>query len=397
MITRAPGVLIGLITMLVSVGPLTASIYIPSLTDIELALNASEAEVQLTVTAYLVGFAFAQLAVGPLSDRYGRRPVLLAGLALFVVASVGCALAASAQQLAAARVVQAFGACTGPVAGRAMVRDLFPPERARHVFAVVGTALAVAPALAPVMGGQLQAHIGWQANFLALAIIAVALLALMMAVLGETNRHKDPAATSPRRFLGNARELGRHRDFTGCSLVVGFVFFGLFSYAATSPFVLRGILGLSADTFGWLAVFNVSAYVVGTLVAARMARWLSLVATLRIGVVVMAAGGLAMLALTQAGWVSVVSVIAAAMLFNIGMGIALPNAFAGAIGPHPKIAGTASALVGFAQMGIGAAGTILVAALEDGTARPMGVALVVSGLAAVLVAWGVVPRTAGRA
>jgi DHA1 family bicyclomycin/chloramphenicol resistance-like MFS transporter len=397
MTTRAPGALIGLITMLVSVGPLTASIYIPSLTDIQAALGATEAQVQLTVTAYLVGFAFAQLAVGPLSDRYGRRPVLFAGLGLFVLASIGCGLAASAQQLAAMRVVQAFGACTGPVAGRAMVRDLFPMERARSVFAVVGTALAIAPAIAPVLGGQLQTHIGWEANFFALAIIGLALALFMAVMLGESNRHKDPTATNPRRLLANYRELMRHRAYVGCGLIVGFVFFGLFSYSAASPFVLRGILGLEADEFGWLALFNVFAYLVGTLAARWLGHSLPLVATLRLGVAIMAAGGLAMLAVTQAGWVSVPSIIATIMTFNIGMGIALPNAFAGAIGPFPRIAGSASALVGFAQMGIGAAGTILVASLEDGTARPMGIVIAIAGLAAAAIAWAVVPRTAGTA
>ncbi|MGF1623365.1 MAG: multidrug effflux MFS transporter [Alphaproteobacteria bacterium] len=393
--TRAPGVLIGLITMLVSVGPLTASIYIPSLTDIRHALGATEAQVQLTVTAYLVGFAFAQLAVGPLSDRFGRRPVLFAGLGIFIAASIGCALAGSAEELAAMRVVQAFGACTGPVAGRAMVRDLFPAERARSVFAVVGTALAIAPAIAPVLGGQLQTHIGWEANFYALAIIAAALLLFMLAMLEESNRFKDPTATNPRRLVANYRELLRHRGYVGCGLVVGFVFFGLFAYSAASPFVLRGILGLGADTFGWLALFNVAAYVLGTLLARSLGNRYALVSVLRLGVAVMAAGGLAMLAATQAGWVSVLSVIATVMLFNIGMGIALPNAFAGAIGPFPRIAGSASALVGFSQMGIGAAGTVLVAGLEDGTAAPMGIAVAVSGLAAAAIGWTVVPRTAG--
>ena len=395
MTTRSPGALIGLITLLVSVGPLTVSIYIPSLTDIGHALHATESQVQLTVTAYLVGFAFAQLAVGPLSDRYGRRPVLFIGLVVFILASLGCAFAASAQQLAALRVVQAFGACTGPVAGRAMVRDLFPPERARNVFAVLGAALAVAPAIAPVLGGQLQTHIGWEANFFALAFIAIALLLFMTAMLDETNRHKDPTATNPRQLLANYATLMRHRGFVGCSLIVGFIFFGLFTYSAASPFVLRGLLGLDADTFGWLALFNVGAYLIGALAARRLGRWLSLAAALRLGVAVMAAGGLAMLAVTQAGWVSVPSIIATIMLFNIGMGVALPNAFAGALSAFPRIAGSASGLVGFSQMGIGATGTILVASLADGSARPMGIVVAIAGLAAAATAWLVVPRTTG--
>ena len=127
---RAPGLMIGLITMLVSIGPLTIAIYVPSLTDIRTALHATEAEVQLTVTAYLVGFAFAQLAVGPLSDRFGRRPVLLVGLVIYVATSVACAFSASAGEMTVLRVAQAVGACAGPVVGRAMVRDLFPPDRA---------------------------------------------------------------------------------------------------------------------------------------------------------------------------------------------------------------------------------------------------------------------------
>lgn len=394
MTTRSPGFLIGLITMLVAVGPLTVSIYVPSLTDIRTALNATEAQVQLTLTAYLLGFGFAQLAVGPLSDRFGRRPVLFAGLILFIGASVLCGFVGSAQELAAMRVLQAFGACTGPVAGRAMVRDLFPAEKARAVFALVGTALAVAPAIAPVIGGQLQAHIGWEANFFALAGIAAALFLLMLALLQETNLQKDPTATSPRRLATNYRTLARDRAFLGYSLVVGFVFFGLFAFAANSPFVLRGLLGLSADAFGWLALFSVSAYVLGSLMSRSLTRSYDLQTVLKAGVCVMAAGGLAMVAVTQAGWVSVPSIVGTNMIFNVGMGLALPNAFAGALGPFPRIAGAASALVGFAQMMIGAAGTIVVAALEDGTARPLGITIAIAGVAAMAAAFGVVPRRA---
>lgn len=391
MTPRAPGFLIGLITLLVAVGPLTASIYIPSLTDIRTAFGASESQVQLTITGYLVGFAFAQLIVGPLSDRFGRRPVLFAGLVLFILASIACGFASSAHELAALRVVQAFGACTGPVAGRAMVRDLFPPERARSVFALVGTALAIAPAIAPVLGGQLQAHIGWEANFVALAIIGVGLLIVMITLLEESNRQLDPTATSPRRLVANYRLLLADRAFVGYSLIVGFVFFGLFAYTATSPFVFRDLLGLSADEFGWMALFNVLAYVLGTLLARSLGNRFGLRQVLTAGVTVMAAGGLAMLGLTQAGLVSIYSILGAVMLFNIGMGLALPNAFAGAIGPFPRIAGSASALTGFAQMAIGATGTILMAGIADGSARPMGIGLAIAGAASLAIALAVVP------
>ena len=392
MTARSPGFLIGLITVLVAVGPLTVSIYTPSLTDIRIALNATEAQVQLTLTAYLLGFGFAQLAVGPLSDRFGRRPVLFAGLILFIAASILCGFVGSAQELAAMRVVQAFGACTGPVVGRAMVRDLFPGEKARAVFALVGTALAVAPAVAPVIGGQLQAHIGWEANFFALAAIAAGLFMLMLALLQETNLNKDPTATSPRRLAANYRTLAGDRAFLGYSLVVGFIFFGLFAFSANSPFVLRGLLGLSADAFGWLALFLVSAYVLGSLMSRSLTRSHDLKTVLKAGVCVMAVGGLAMVAVTQAGWVTVTSIIGTNMIFNVGMGLALPNAFAGALGPFPRIAGAASALVGFAQMMIGATGTIAVAALEDGTARPLGITIAIAGLAATAVAFCVIPR-----
>ncbi|MEZ5666368.1 MAG: multidrug effflux MFS transporter [Alphaproteobacteria bacterium] len=397
MTATRPGLLIGLITALVSIGPLTIAIYIPSLTDIRTALHATEAEVQLTVTAYLVGFAFAQLAVGPLSDRLGRRPVLFAGLALYVAASVACALAASAQEMAALRVLQALGACAGPVVGRAMVRDLFEGERARAVFALVGTALAVAPAIAPALGGQLQTHIGWQANFFAVALIGAGLFALMAAMLVETNRHRDPTATSPRRLAANFRLLAGDRGFVGYSLAVGFTFFGMFAYTANSPFVFRDLLGLGADEYGWLALFNVAAYVLGTLLSRSLGRRLGLTAVLAAGCATMAAGGLAMLALTQAGWVSVAGLIACTMVYMAGSGLALPNAFAGALAPFPRIAGAASALLGFAQMGVGALGTVLVAAISDASARPLGIVMALGGVAALAVALAVVPRHAGAA
>ena len=191
-------------------------------------------------------------------------------------------------------------------------------------------------------------------------------------------------------MLANYRLLLADRTFVAYSMTIGFIFFGLFAYTANSAFVFRDMLGLAADEFGWLALLNVAAYVLGTLLSRSLSRTRSLGWVLSAGCITMATGGLALLAFTLSGWVNVTSIIGGAMIYLAGAGLALPNGFAGALGPYPRIAGAASALVGFAQMGTGAVGTILVAAIGDGSARPLGIVMACAGLATLACAVTVV-------
>ncbi|HYG86400.1 MAG TPA: multidrug effflux MFS transporter [Azospirillum sp.] len=373
-----------LLTALVAFGPLSTDLYLPSLPSLVTAFGTDIVTVQLTLSVFLVGFAVAQLVYGPLSDRYGRRPALIGGVAIYLAASIACAFAATIDQLIAARVFQAVGACCGPVVARAVVRDVFGRDRAATVFAYMAMAMTFAPAIGPVIGGLLTELFGWRSNFMALTAVAVAVLAATVLLLRETNEHLDPDALKPSRLLGNYLRLFLDRTYVGYMLTVACSYSGIFSFISGSSFVLIGRLKLSPAAYGLCFAGVVLGYTVGTFLAGRLSQRLGIDRMIRLGTLVSAAGGLAGAALAVADVVSVASVVGPMFLFILGTGLTLPNAMAGAVGPYPTMAGLASALLGFAQMTVAAVVGIAVGHLHDGTALPMmgAVALVAVGAAA---------------
>jgi len=365
-----------LLTALVALGQISTSIYIPSLPFLVDALDTTTADVNLTLSMFLYGFAVCQLVYGPLSDRFGRRPVLVAGVGLYVAASVACVFATTIETLIIGRLVQGLTACSGPVLGRAIIRDIYGPTRSAKVLATIGLALAISPAVAPIIGGYLQLWFGWRANFVFLGVVGISILAAVTALLAETNPYRDPRALDARRLFGAARSLVTDRRYWGYTLAVGFVFAGLMAFTAGSPFVFIKGLGLSPERFGMLSVFNVLGFVAGSLAAMRLTQRLGIDRLLLAGVGLSLAGGGVMAVIAATGHVGVVGVIAPMMVFAIGLGIVLPNGIAGALAPFPKIAGTASALLGFVQMVV--AGSVSVAVGRFALASPLPMALAIA-------------------
>lgn len=369
-----------LLTALVAFGPLSTDLYLPSLPSLVVAFDTDILTVQLTLSVFLVGFAVAQLVYGPLSDRYGRRPALIGGVAIYLAASVACALAASIDQLIVARVFQAVGACCGPVVARAVVRDVFGRERAATIFAYMSMAMALAPAVGPVLGGLLTELFGWRSNFAALTVVAVAVLAATVLLLSETNEHRDPEALRPSRLLGNYLRLFRDRAYVGYMLTVACGYSGIFAFISGSSFVLIDQLHLSPAAYGLSFGGVVLGYMVGTFLAGRLSQRLGTDRMVRLGTLVSLTGGLLGLTLAAAGVLNVATVIGPMFLFILGVGLTLPNAMAGAVGPYPTMAGLASALMGFVQMTLAATVGIIVGHLYDGTALPMMAAVALVGL-----------------
>jgi DHA1 family bicyclomycin/chloramphenicol resistance-like MFS transporter len=381
--------LAALLTALVAIAPLSTDMYLPAMPTLAVYFGASTAQVQLTLSVYLVGFACAQLILGPLSDRFGRRPVLIGGIFLFTVASVACAMAGSISVLILARFVQAIGACAGAAVGRAVVRDIHDTKDAARLLAHMGTAMATAPLVAPLIGGQLTTRFGWQTNFIALMIIGIVLLGLTVLRLPETIRHANPSALSPQRMapqrmISNYWALLKNASFQRFALANAFSFAGLFAFISGSSFVLITRFAMTPETFGFAFGVVVMGYMMGAQAAARLLKFMTFERLIgiggRIGLIAGGAGVL-MAAFVPA---TIPSVIAPIFFYAFSVGFIMPNSMAGAIGPFPHMAGTASALLGFTQMALSALMGLMVGVLFDGTQMPMMAVICTTGTLAWL-------------
>lgn len=375
-----------LLTMAVALGPMSTDFYLPSLPSLVDYFATDVASVQLTLSVFLVGFAVGQLFYGPLSDRYGRRPVMLAGVVIFTLASVACMLATSVEMLIAARLVQAIGACAGPVLGRAVVRDVYGREGAARMLALISAAMALAPLIGPIIAGYLTVWFGWQSNFLVLTLYGLLVLFGILAALDETNAHRGEV-TSLAQMLRNYRAILHNRVWLGYVLCNSATYTGLFAFISGSSFVFIEVLGLPPHLFGACFATAVTGYIAGTMFSARMVMRSGIEPMVLSGAAICALGGLAMAGLALGGVQTVWSVLGPMMLFCAGVGLVMPNSMAGAIGPFPTMAGAASALLGFIQMTFAAVVGIGVGAAFDGTARPMAVTIAIMGIGALAAYW----------
>lgn len=393
-VADSPGLRI-LLTALVAIGPLSTDLYLPALPVLVKVFGASVSTVQLTLSVFMAGFAASQLVYGPLSDRFGRRPVILGGMAVFFIATVACAFAPSIEALIVARFFQALGGCVGPVVGRAVVRDVFGRDRAASVLAYMATAMAVAPAVGPLIGGLLTEHIGWRANFVALSIFGAAVGLVAFRLLGESNVHRDPHALRPGRLAANYLTLLRDRAYLGFVAATASVFCGMFAFISGSSFLLVTGLGLSPTEYALCFASVVVAFMGGSFSAGRLSGRLGFVRMIRVGTALATVGGLIGLGLALAGSMQAPSIIAPMALFIFGAGLTMPNATAGAVANYPTMAGLASSLMGFVQMALSAGVGAAVGALDDGTSLPMMGALAASGVAAAAAGW-LVSRSTGK-
>ena len=375
-----------LLTLAVALGPMSTDFYLPSLPSLVDYFATDVAQVQLTLSVFLTGFAVGQLFYGPLSDRFGRRPVMLAGVAIFTLASVACMLSTSIEMLIAARLAQAIGACAGPVLARAVVRDVYGREGAARMLALIGAAMALAPLIGPIIAGYLTVWFGWQSSFLVLTLYGLVILFGILAALAETNPHLGEA-TSPAQMLRNYRAFLRSRAWLGYVLCNSATYAGLFAFISGSSFVFIEVLGLPPHLFGACFAAAVSGYIAGTMFSARVVMRLGIDRMVLSGAAICALAGLTMAGLAFAGVETVWSVLTPMMLFCVGVGLVMPNSMAGAIGPFPTMAGAASALLGFIQMTFAAAVGIGVGAAFDGTARPMAITIAIMGLGALAAYW----------
>lgn len=382
-----------LLAAAVALGPLATDMYLPALPALGDALAADTGRVQLTLSLYMAGFALAQLVCGPLADRYGRKPVMVGGLLLFALASIGCALATSIDTLILCRFLQALGGSAGPVLGRAAVRDIHSPREAARIMAILAAIMAVAPAIAPTLGGLLLTGFGWPAIFLALGGYAIVLSLIIAFRLPEPLADHHRQTLRPANLARNYWSVICNRAFQGYALTNALIFSGLFAFLSGSSFVLIDFLGVSPSAFGAYFSVMVLGFMIGSFLAARLGRGLSSDQLLRLGLVISVIGGTLMAGLAWSEVYTRAAVILPQMIFMIGVGMILPQTMSGALAPFPHMAGSASAIFGFVQMACAAGAGILVGQLHNGTSQTMATIIAACAAAAAI---AYLTRFAGR-
>lgn len=380
----SPATLLWLITGCLMLQPLSTDLYLPSLPHLTRDFGVTPADVQQTLSLFVIGFGGAQLVSGPLSDRFGRRPVLLGGLAVFVIASIACALAPTLATLVAARFLQALGCCTGIVVARAIVRDSYAPAEGARFIAKASSLLSAAPLLGPILGGYLQVSFGWRAAFLTLTVCGLILLFAVVLRLAETNTNPNPEATRPRRLLGIYLHVARSPEFWAFTLPGALSYGAIFAFISGSSFVLINVLGTGTEFYGYLFAIGVLGYLAGTILCRRLLGRIGLSSTLALGTAIGLCGGLLFVALAFTGYRHWLVVVVPQFLVMGAHGINFPCAQAGSVAPFPTQAGAAAGLFGAFSMAAALVVGIWVSRSHDGTLLPL--ALITGGVTAVLFA-----------
>lgn len=364
-------------------GTLALHIFIPALPTVGRELGASPTTVQLTITMYLVGLAAGQLVYGPISDRFGRRPVLVGSLALYLLGFLLAIPAASIDALIVARVLQSLGACGALVLGRAMVRDVSTDADATKKLAVLITCMTLTPSLAPGLGGLIEAWFGWRAIFVVLAAMVATMLALVVALAPETNRNL--VSTRGVSFIlgGYARLLrsGKFRHYLLAGACSGT---SLYAFLAVAPFLYVELLHRSAQEVGLFCVIVSLGMAAGAVLVRLLIGRMELRRGARLGNLISVLAAFLLMAAHFTGMISVTTLTGATLIYALGVGIAGPNIVAGAMGVDPAAAGSASGLYGFCQMAVGALCTLAVGLWHDGSALPLAVVLAVASLTSAL-------------
>jgi DHA1 family bicyclomycin/chloramphenicol resistance-like MFS transporter len=338
-----------------AIGPTTLNILVPALPNLAVLLKTDAKTVQLAVSLYLVGLATAQLLAGPLSDRFGRRPVALGGLGLTAVMSLAALAVADVESLILVRVVQAIGAASGIVVARAIVRDLFERDRAAAMLGLVATAMVIAPTFGPLIGGLLEAAFGWQSIFLFVAAASLAALTWAAAVLPET-RKRDIRAGHAGGLRADLAVLAVSASFHGYVLCAAFGSGTFFAFLGGGPHAVVTIMGRSPAEFGvWFALSSVG-YMAGNFLTSRLSMRHGVDRMIRWGLAIegLGAAGAALLGAFAPAWGPAI-IFVPQLVMGFGNGVMLPNAIAGAASIRPQAAGTASGFLGCVQMTIGAA------------------------------------------
>lgn len=368
--------------------PLSTDIFIPSMPGLVATFDTTVPVVQLTLSLYLLAFAASKLIYGPIADRFGRKPTILGGIAVYLIGSVACLVATSIEMLVAARVLQAIGAAFGMLLGRAVIRDLHDsPRDAARVLAYATMIMGSTSLFIPSVGALVTVHLGWRVIFAILTAYGLFYFLLVGLGFRESLREKATDAIQPRQMLANFATLFRSRVFLRYTVSISCMFGVLFTFLSGSPFVFIDVYGVPTTHFGLIFTAMAGSFTIASAIMGRIGSRFSPHTVYPAAAAMSLLSGATALALAASGIGTVVTLVASMAALSFAMGLMVPLAFAGALAPHPTIAGTASTLIGFVQGVFSAGMGVLVGLLFDGTGVPMFAliaALTVGGLVSYL-------------
>ncbi|GHB61370.1 Bcr/CflA family drug resistance efflux transporter [Persicitalea jodogahamensis] len=374
-----------LLGVLSALGPFSIDMYLPGFPAIAEDLNTTIPEVGYSLTSYFIGISVGQLLYGPIVDRFGRRKPLLFGLSLYTVAAICCALSPSINWLIGLRGLLAIGGCAGMVAGRAVVRDLFPPEDIAKVISTLMLIMGVAPMIAPSVGGWMVTALGWRAIFITLAVISASMLMGVLLLLPESRGSDKTVRLNPAAVTRKYYEVLKQPAFIVFGLAGGFTLGSLFAYISGSPFIYMEKFNFTQTEYGLLFSLNSFGYIGGSQVNRVLLKRFDSLRVAEMASLVVAVLGFLMVVSAVTPGISGYVMLVFLFLFLFVSGLLGPNTTALALEPFSENAGSASALIGFTQMLFGALASALVSALHNHTALPMtgvmaGCALASAGL-----------------
>ncbi|WP_018897954.1 multidrug effflux MFS transporter [Rhizobium sp. 2MFCol3.1] len=391
----SPWYILAILSALMGFASISTDFYLPAMPEMARTLGASTGGVEFTISGFLIGFSLGQLIWGAISDKYGRRLPVAAGLVLFIIGSAGCAMSQSVEAIIIWRIVQAVGACAGVVLSRAMVRDLFTGARAAQMLSTLIAVMAIAPLLGPILGGQIAAVAGWRAIFWTLVILGAATL-LALFSLPETlpveKRRNDPLLGA----FGRYGKLLTHRRILGYAGAGAFFYSGMYAYIAGTPFAFITYYHVPSEYYGLLFGSGIVGIVITNLLNTRLVHRLGMDTILIRGAIIAMLAGVALALASYFGFGGLWGLFIPLLVFVSMTGFIVANSIAGALSDFPEQAGSVSALVGAIQYGSGIAGSGLVGLFSDGTPWPMGWVIGVMGLGCILCAILVTRRETER-
>lgn len=383
-------IIILILGLLSTVGPFSIDMYLPGFPAIAKSLKVPQEMLAYTLSSYFIGVSLGQLVWGPLLDRYGRKTITLVGLGVYVLATIACAFTDSLGMLVALRFVQALGACVGIVAPRAMIRDFFPVSENAKIFSLLILILGVSPIVAPTVGGYVISHLGWHAVFIILGAFAALVMAMVFFLLPESAGANLHYSLHPKAIMHKFADALRVRSFIVYSLIAGLSSAALFSYLSGSPFVFMQLYELNEQQYGYVFAIIAAGLIICSQLNNLLLRRYSSKQIIMVTITLQAGLGILMVAGTLFNLLNLYTTVLLIALFLSCQGFTFPNASALSMAPFSSNAGSASALMGAAQMGLAALASGVVGFLKPVNAMPMQATMLgCAGLACITFwAWG---------